>query len=123
MKRPKTCATGGAQSSESLVSSTCVLIAAQSPARRAVHLRHAAAEGAKVQAIIGGALYSEPRAETLVNALAGVKSVHFGGHADAELYGRCTLAWVKNGDIELVRRRLPVAPFPSRLTVSVHFAG
>ena len=52
--------------------------------------------------LTSGILHSELSAEQLVEALAEAKQIHFAGHADAELYNQCTLAWVKNGRVELV---------------------
>ena len=81
--------------------SVAVLVAAQDVSSHD-HLPEALPEGQRVAEITGGQLHAEPRAEQLVEALRGVDRIHFAGHADAELYGRCTLAWVKHGLVEVV---------------------
>ena len=81
--------------------STCILVAAQ-PSGTASHLPKATDEATRIQTLTGGTLLAEPSAEALPAALPGVERVHFAGHADAELFGSYTLAWVKNGCMELV---------------------
>ena len=78
-----------------------MLVAAQRPGTSA-HLSQAKPEGQRIHTITGGSLHLEVGAAELPAALAGMKRVHVAGHGDAELYGKRTLAWVKDGRVELV---------------------
>ena len=52
--------------------------------------------------LVGGVLVPNASAEGLPAAVEGVDGVHFAGHADATLRGARTLAWMKEGKVEVV---------------------
>ena len=78
-----------------------VLVAAQA-VDSPDHLKEALPEGQRVKEITGGVLHLEPSAGQLVEALREVDQIHFAGHANDKLRGQRTLAWVKNGLVEVV---------------------